>query len=407
MSTSVDLQRLIRSHRRGESLAGPFYLSGDIFELEVQRFLSSHWMLVGHASQLPSAGDYFVVDALGASVIVVRDTSGGINAFHNVCRHRGARICETPNGRASLLRCRYHGWTYKLSGELAAWRHMPEGLEKREYSLRRCGVTTFQGFILVCLKPEDAPDPSQLLHDVESYWKRYELHKCRVAAERTYRINANWKLCVENNLECYHCLGCHPEYTAVNAFVRADEVVSQSIVDAFSAFREGWEARMRSAGTLTGRSAMITVQGQMCRAGTVPLAPGKLTASRDGRGVAPLLGKIAAYDESVTTGCIGVLSYLMATCDYALSVTYLPEDSGTTNAIMRWLVREDAVADRDYNLGELLFVWDETTKQDKELIELNAAGVASRGYVPGPYSRLESLTADFIDRYLALMSGAT
>src|SRR5689334_8244230 len=206
MSTSVDLEGLIRSHRRGESLAGPFYLSGDIFELEVQRFLSSHWMLVGHASQLPSAGDYCVVDGLGASVIVVRDSSGGINAFHNVCRHRGARICETPNGRASLLRCRYHGWTYKLSGELAAWRHMPEGLEKREYSLRRCGATTFHGFILVCLKPEDAPDPSQLLRHVESCWMRYELHKCRVAAERTYRIHANWKLCVENNLECYHCL---------------------------------------------------------------------------------------------------------------------------------------------------------------------------------------------------------
>jgi phenylpropionate dioxygenase-like ring-hydroxylating dioxygenase large terminal subunit len=407
MSSSDELQDLLCSHQRGKSLAGPFYLSGEIFEVEVQRILSRQWTLVGHSSQLPSSGDYFVVDAFGASVIVVRDGKGEINAFHNVCRHRGARICESPSGRASLFRCRYHGWSYKLNGELAAWRHMPEGLDKGEHSLRRCGVTTFQGFILICLNAADAPDPSELQRHVAPYWNRYELEKCKVATERTYRIRANWKLCVENNLECYHCLGCHPEYTAVNAFVRADESFSQSAVENFSSYREAWETRMRSAGALVGRSEMRTVRGQMCRAGTVPLAPEKLTASRDGQGVAPLLGSIGAYDESVTTGCIGFLSYLMATCDYALSVTYLPEAVGSTNAVLRWLVREDALEGRDYDPVELRFVWDETTKQDKELIELNAAGVASRGYVPGPYSRLESLTADFVDRYLGLMSGAT
>ena len=407
MSTLVDLPDLIRSHRRGESLAGPFYLSSEIFEAEVQRFLSSHWMLVGHASQLPSAGDYFVVDVLGASVIVVRDGNGDINAFHNVCRHRGARLCEPQSGKAALFRCRYHGWSYKLSGELAAWRHMPEGLDKREHSLRRCGVTSFQGFILICLNAADAADPSQLLQHVEPYWSRYELGKCKVATERTYSIHANWKLCIENNLECYHCLACHPEYTAVNAFVRAEEAVSQSIIDSFSSYRAAWEAQLRSAGTLVGRSEMRTVRGQMSRSGTVPLAPGKRTESRDGSAVAPLLGSIGAYDESVTTGCIGFLSYLLATCDYALSVTYLPVDAGRTNAVLRWLVREDAIAGRDFALSDLCFVWDETTKQDKSLIELNAVGVGSRGYTPGPYSRLETLTADFIDRYLELMSGAT
>jgi len=103
MSTAAELQELVRSHRPGEGLPGPFYLSGDIFELEVERFLGTHWMLVGHTSQLSSAGDYFVVNALGASVIVARDRSGGINAFHNVCRHRGARLCDVPSGRATLI----------------------------------------------------------------------------------------------------------------------------------------------------------------------------------------------------------------------------------------------------------------------------------------------------------------
>jgi Rieske 2Fe-2S family protein len=94
-------------------------------------------------------------------------------------------------------------------------------------------------------------------------------------------------------------------------------------------------------------------------------------------------------------------------CDYAVAVTYLPQDVGVTKVVMRWLVRSDAIEGRDYDVSNLCWLWDETTKQDKSIIELNAAGVASRGYAPGPYSRLEGMTADFIDRYLSLMTDPT
>jgi Rieske 2Fe-2S family protein len=406
MSISAELRRLVVGHRQGESLAGPFYVDAGIFAHEAAHFLGAQWLLAGHTSQIPQPGDYFTVDALGAALVVVRAGDGSINALHNVCRHRGARICEAHGGHTALLRCRYHGWSYKLSGELAAWRHMPEGLDRRSYGLRRCGVTVFEGLIFVSLDPERAPDPGTLLNPVRAYWQRYELEHCKVAAERTYTIGANWKLCIENNLECYHCLANHPEYTSVNAFVGADERVSDSTVQSFASYLRDWECQMRGRGVPTGRSELTTVGGQLCRAGTSPLAPGKVTASRDGRGLAPLLGRVGAYDESVTTGCFGFLSYLMAACDYALTVTYLPVEARTTHIVMRWLVREDAVAGRDYDMDELCFVWDETTKQDKHLIELNAAGVTTAGYVPGPYSLLESLVADFIDRYVALMRGS-
>jgi Rieske 2Fe-2S family protein len=365
--------------------------------------LGSQWLLVGHASQIPQPGDYFTVEALGAALVVVRSGDGAVNAFHNVCRHRGARICDAQSGHTSLLRCPYHGWTYKLSGELAVWRHMPEGLDRGSYGLRKCGVTVFEGLVLVSLQPERAPDLAALLGSVRTYWERYDLTHSKVAAERRYRIGANWKLCIENNLECYHCLANHPEYTAMNAFVRADERISESAVQGFASYRRDWESQMHGCGVRTGRSEMTAVGGQLCRAGTWPLAPGKVTASRNGKALAPLLGRVHGYDESVTTGCVGFLSYVMATCDYALAVSYLPVDARTTQVVMRWLVREDAVEGRDYVVDELCFVWDETTKQDKDLIELNAAGVTTAGYVPGPYSVLESLVADFIERYLALM----
>jgi phenylpropionate dioxygenase-like ring-hydroxylating dioxygenase large terminal subunit len=406
MRSSPKCQRLIREHRPGGNLAQPFYVDQEIYEAEVERFLGSQWILAGHSSEIPTAGDYFLFECIGASVIVVRGADGAINALHNVCRHRGARICEAA-GHAPLLRCRYHGWSYRLDGELAAWRQMPDGLDRRDYALQRCGVATFEGFILISLDPDNAPIAGSMLRHVQAYWTRYKLPSCKVAATRVYPIRANWKLCIENNLECYHCLANHPEYTAVNAFVRADERVSQAAIAEFATYRELWKTQMRGTATPTGASEIIATEGQVCRAGTWPLGPGKLSASREGKGVAPLLAGIGAYDESVTTGCIGFLSYVAAMCDYAVAVTYVPQSVDSTTAVMRWLVNADAVEGRDYDVNELCWVWDETNKQDKSLIEMNAAGVCSRGYVPGRYSNLETITADFIGRYLDLMADPT
>jgi Rieske 2Fe-2S family protein len=205
------LERLVQGHRQGFSLAQDFYQSASVYQAELSKFLSSHWIAVGHVSEIPGRGDYLVFDGLDASVIVVCTADGSIQALHNVCRHRGARLCEESQGRLSLITCRYHGWSYRLNGELAAWRHMPEGLNKSEYALRRCAVTVFEGIIFISLDPADAPDFGTLLRHVEPYWARFELANCKVVSKRSWRLAANWKLAVENSLECYHCLasqGC-------------------------------------------------------------------------------------------------------------------------------------------------------------------------------------------------------
>jgi Rieske 2Fe-2S family protein len=400
------LERLVRDHRPGFSLAQDFYQSASVYQAELGRFLSRHWIAAGHVSEIPARGDFLVFDGLDASVIVMRQADGSIQALHNVCRHRGARLCEESQGHLSLITCRYHGWSYRLNGELAAWRHMPEGLEKSEYALRRCAVTVFEGFIFISLDPEGAPDPGALLRHAEPYWARFELANCKVVSKRSWRLAANWKLTVENSLECYHCLTSHPEYSAANAFVRSDERTSEADVSKFSAYHAAWTAGLEGRIPL-GRSGIIETGGQPCRAGTFPLAPGQVTGSQDGKPLAPLLGKVAAYDESVTTGCIGFLSYVVAMCDHALLVTFVPQAADATLVVLKWLVRADAREGVDYDEGKLRWLWETTTEQDKSLIELNAAGVATRGYVPGPYSKLEGMADDFVRRYLRLMAAGT
>lgn len=397
---------LLAACRPGYSLPRSFYAEQDLFDREVEAFVGRHWMLVGHASEVAQPGDFFTRDIAGHPIIVVRDGDGGVRAMHNVCRHRGARVCEAERGSAKRFLCRYHAWSYRLDGSLAAWRHMDDRFEKADHGLRPCGVEIFEGLIFVSLRPAEAPGFDLIAEHVRSYWVRFDLAGCRVAVERIYRLDANWKLGVENNLECYHCLSGHPEFTGANAFVRHDEKVSPAAIGDFKDYNQLFRDRMRERGIATGSSGIIEIDGQIARAGTWPLAPGIGTGSDDGQAVAPLLGSITERDESATTGCFGFHSYLIAMSDYAMMVSYVPQSAGRTDVVAKWLVRGDAREGVDYDPARLCWLWDETTRQDKDLIELNASGVASPAYMPGPYSALESMTADFIDRYLTLMRSA-
>ena len=201
---------------------------------------------------------------------------------------------------------------------------------------------------LISLDPDHAPDPAAMLRHAAPFWSRFEFAGCKVASQRSWRLAANWKLAVENTLECYHCMSGHPEYTAANAFVKSDEMPAGADAAKFATYQATWQAGLEGKIPL-GRSGIVETGGQPCRAGTFPLAPGQATGSQDGKPLAPLLGKVAAFDESVTTGCIGFLTYLAAMCDHALLVTYVPQSADETLVVMKWLVRGDAREGVDYD----------------------------------------------------------
>ena len=402
----TNLQDLMSAYQPGFSLPRDFYTSSDVFDAEVDIFLARYWMLAGHVSRIPEKGDYFLYDLAGHSVIICRTGNGrqDVAAFHNVCRHRGARVCKAAQGRSrGAFTCRYHAWSYKLDGTLANWRHMPEGLDKKDFGLKPCGVRILEGVIFVSLDPNNAPDFEQMVAHARQRWQRYELGNCKIARRQTYELNANWKLGIENNLECYHCLPRHPEYSAAHAFVRADEKVSPKAVDDFERFSKSWEKHMEAKGVPTAFTEFLETDGQLCRAGTWGIKEGFKTGSKDGQPLAPLLGALDDYDGSVTSGCVGALCYIMSYCDYAVLTSYKPQSADKTIIEFVWLVRADAEPDKDFDAAQLSWLWDITTEQDKDVIELNACGIKSRAYAPGPYSNLEWMSNDFIARYIKLM----
>src|SRR5262249_40345472 len=124
----------------------------DVFAEEQVRIFATHWTCVGRASRLQQPGDYFLADAAGESLIVLRDQAGTLRALFNVCRHRGTRLCSEGAGRFSeTIQCPYHAWTYGTDGRLLAAPHMQEvaGFSKLDYPLHAAAIAEWDGFLLV------------------------------------------------------------------------------------------------------------------------------------------------------------------------------------------------------------------------------------------------------------------
>ena len=129
MNRDNNLNSLIDSSRQYKTRTQPFYCDDDVFAMDMQKVITRKWMLVDHCSRIPDAGQYFVFETGHESIIVIRDTDLTINAFFNVCRHRGSVICLEKQGKSKRLTCPYHGWSYGLDGSLKAARFMPEGFD--------------------------------------------------------------------------------------------------------------------------------------------------------------------------------------------------------------------------------------------------------------------------------------
>jgi len=200
------------------TLEGTYYTSDDIYRAECERIFTQEWFIAGRAEQIANPGDYFLVNWLDESVIVVRDRDMQVRAHHNVCRHRGTRMCEDERGHFSgSIQCPYHAWTYGLDGTLLAARRMQEGegFAKRDYPLHSVAVAEWEGFILLNFAARPLPF-EKAYAPLLGKWAAWQISQLRVGGRVTYDVAANWKLIVQNYSECYHCPLVHPALVALS-----------------------------------------------------------------------------------------------------------------------------------------------------------------------------------------------
>jgi choline monooxygenase len=201
---------------RGETLPAIWYTDPAYFAREQERIFRRSWQYVGLTEQVARPGDFFTARAGDVPIIVARDHQGELRGHINVCRHRGSQLVNVEQGNRATLQCGYHAWTYNLDGSLRAapgMRDEPE-FDTTCYALIPVQVAAWGPFIFA--NPDrHAPPLAATLGELPAMVAAtgLRLDAVRRKVRRTYDIAANWKVVLDNYLECYHCPVAHPGFS--------------------------------------------------------------------------------------------------------------------------------------------------------------------------------------------------
>jgi phenylpropionate dioxygenase-like ring-hydroxylating dioxygenase large terminal subunit len=360
-----------------------YYTSPEIFEREFERVFARQWIFAAHVTQLARKGSYVKVNYAGEEIVIVRGEGDEYFAHLNVCRHRGFRLCAEDAGQVRAFVCPYHQWRFDLGGGLTNVPNMKDGeyFDYADFGLRTAQVDVWNGMVFVNLAPEPLEPLAGLLAQFSALVAPFDPATTTVVHEKKFEIKANWKIVVENSLECYHCAGTHRTLSGVIDVPRV-------LLD-LGAWIDSGDAGGPSSG---GQGAMA-------------LKAGLQTLSADGTLISQkLLGSLGP-EEAAAGYASGVLIvpnlfYAGFYVDHWWTLTIRPLTATTSELVYTWLVRNDAVEGTDYDLARLIEVGVITSNEDIALIERTQAGVESRYFEPGPISeRVEPALRDFARTY--------
>ncbi len=389
------LTEQLSSRLPGHSLPGPLYCDSSAFALDLEHVWYREWVFAVNACELVLSGDFATVTIGAYSLLVIRGADGVIRALHNVCRHRGARLCDDPSGTLrSRIVCPYHQWSYALDGSLARARSMGSDFDTSTHGLGQAACADIGGMIFVCVA-DQPPDIGPMRATIEPYLAPFDLRHAKVACETTTLEHGNWKLVMENNRECYHCRSHHPELCVVFPVTPLHSGGgSEAEVAAMRALIE----RCEYAG-LPGR--YMAAADHQYRVMRMPFLPGTASMTIDGQ---PAVQRRFASLPDFEIGDVLLYHYPSTwnhfVADHAVTFRILPISPTQTELRTTWLVPNDALAGIDYEVDNLSAVWRATNLQDTTLVERAQRGVSSPAYRPGPYSAIEEEgVIQFVDWY--------
>jgi Rieske 2Fe-2S family protein len=339
------------------TLPGDAYTDPAVFAREQAAIFARRWNLIGRADEIAAPGEFVTANVAGESVIVIRRSDGDAVGFLNVCRHRGARMLLDERGYCGkVIRCPYHSWSYSLDGTLQGAPNLREwalGDERRELALQSVGVHEQHGFLWVTVAGERpfADDIGRQLDarlgDAEllTAWR---IDGLRTGRRIVYDVAANWKLIVENFMECYHCTTIHPELVEVIPDFRSGRG-SQS-------FGPGYGSR------LGPQTAGFTV---------------------DGSAGLPTIPTVAEDDARRYYGMTLKPSALLSLVgDHVIAHRIEPLAADRSLVVCDWLFEPETLAS-GHDIGPTVELFDRVNRQDFDACERCQLGAASRAFRGG------------------------
>ncbi|MBT9246506.1 aromatic ring-hydroxylating dioxygenase subunit alpha (plasmid) [Gemmobacter fulvus] len=399
LSQSETLSRLA-ARRPDYALEQALYCDPGVYALDLENVFYREWLFAVPSCELPKAGAFATLQVGAYPLVITRGNDGMIRAFHNVCRHRGQRLCAKETGSTPKLVCPYHQWTYDLDGKLLYARDMQEGFDPAAHGLKKVHCVDLGGMVFICLA-EVPPPISDLAPKLMSYLAPSGLKDAKVAFSSTIVENGNWKLVIENNRECYHCGGSHPSLCRTysdNPRMTAMEGPDSASPDIL----DHWK-RCEAAGL---PSRFVNHPDMQWRLARIPLLNNAESYTMSTKAaVAKRMGAMPFNDAGSLLFFHYPNTWNHFLGDHAIVFRILPISPTETEVTTKWLVHKDAVEGVDYDLETLTRVWLNTNDEDRQVVEENQKGILSPAYEPGPYSTIqEEGVIQFVDWYCNVMS---
>ncbi|MGH2988240.1 MAG: aromatic ring-hydroxylating oxygenase subunit alpha [Solirubrobacterales bacterium] len=343
---------------------------------EHERILERSWQLAGHVASLSKPGSYLTTAAGSQPALVVRGKDGELRAFRNTCRHRGSRVLSGAGQCGKAIRCRYHGWTYRLDGSLIG---MPEvrsfgEIDKSSLGLLPASVDEFCGLVFVNLDLDAVP-LSERLRELEEHLAPYRIPSLVPFGSTEGAQSVNWKIVIDNYLEGYHVPIAHPGLMRLLDYKRYE----LELGDNYAWFEA--PLRDKPAGTRLERAYRRLVR-------PMPgLAPEDVSAWQYVF-IYPNTA-IDLYPDQMMTWKISPDGVLRTRDSFT---AYRPERPGLRNRLVQRM---------NTRLNSLVH------EEDVDLVENVQAGLATRDFKLGPLSGREAAVGWFADRVRSDLSQET
>ncbi len=203
-----------RNPAKSFTMPARFYTSPEVYELEKVSIFERTWHYAGHVSQVSEPGSFFTTSIHDQHLFVTRGRDDELRCFYNVCAHRGHELVSGA-GKKNIITCPYHAWAFDFDGKLVAARNSEnvQGFNKCDFSLKQVKLEVFCGMIMVNLDPDATPFAEQfdgLEEEIRQYMPSVD--SLEFAQRDTFDVASNWKILVDNFLECYHCAPAHKDF---------------------------------------------------------------------------------------------------------------------------------------------------------------------------------------------------
>ena len=368
----AEIQGISQPLPQASHLPGKIYTSQEIHEKELAEYFGKEWLYMGRVEQFPNPGDYEARRVLGRPIVIARSRSGELNAFYNMCRHRGVEVAQGA-GNTKMFMCPYHGWSYDLEGKLAGAAYMreSEGFDISSCRLPQIRLNVWRGNIFVNFAAEPK-DFEAAMGGIEKDFAFLQTDKCRLANVTTTELACNWKFFHENLMDYYHVGVLHAKTFGAKFAWSANNLI------------------LKDTGGLTMHYK------------SAPSTPGGVS----------LFGKMPWLAERDNTfACTGFFPpniTMFARIDCVKFITAWPLGTDRCEVRIYMLFPEEFHGDPDFaaKVETYCKYQNEIYEEDRSMIESMQRNMVLPEYQPGRLSTMEKPIHHFLGSYVNRMFGA-